>query len=90
MGLITYPTSVLYNFFDRVSTLQSQEPVFTWTSISWMDHVLIPAGRFDFNDALSSPSLQQAHEVYLDVVNAILILNFLGLCYRKYREIVNK
>lgn len=91
MGLITYPILVLYNFFDRVTTLDEQQPVFTWTNITWMDHVLIPAGQLDFNEFLNDiPALKTAHDVYLQVVNAILIFGFLDLCYKKYRSIVNQ
>ena len=90
MGLITYPTSVVVNFFDRVTSLDSAAPVFAWTDIRFMDTTLISAGSYNLEDALTTPELQRLHQIYLDCVSAILIFGFLDLCYKKYRDVINK
>lgn len=89
MGLLTYPMSVLYNFTDRVLNIQNQEPILRWNAVNFMDHQLIPAGQYNLNDGLQTPALKTAHDIYFIVVNAVMILAFLDLCWKKYREVTH-
>lgn len=89
MGLLTYPMSVLYNFTDRVMNIQDQEPILRWDTVNFMDHQLIPAGQYNLNDGLQTPALKTAHDIYFIVVNAVMILAFLDLCWKKYREVTH-
>lgn len=90
MGLLTYPISVLFDFLGRIADLSAQEPVLSWNDISLPGYStpLIPAGQYDLNDAVGTSQGKQLHDIYLTVVDAVMILSFVDLCRRKYQKIL--
>ena len=88
MGLLTFPISLLADFMGRLLNLSDQEPILRWNSVSIYGHQLIAAGQYNLKDALKSAPVKQMYDIYMIVVNAILIFAFLGLCHNKYRKIM--
>lgn len=88
MGLLTFPISLLADFMGRLLDLSDQEPILRWNSVSIYGTELIAAGQYNFKDALKSAPVKQLHDIYMIMVNAILIFAFLNLCHNKYRKIM--
>ena len=89
MGLLTYPISVLFDFLDRVLNLDDQPPILRWDSIylpGYPGTPVVAAGQYNFNDTLSTSAGRQVHEIYLIVVDAIMILAFLDLAAGNIRK----
>lgn len=88
MGLLTFPISLLADFMGRLLNLSDQEPILRWNSVSIYGTELIAAGQYNLKDALKSAQFKQMYDIYMVVINAILIFAFLGLCHNKYRKIM--
>jgi len=88
MGLLTFPISLLADFMGRLLTLSEQDPILRWDRVSLYGTQLIAAGQYNLKDALQSSQVKQLYDIYMIVVNAILIFAFLGLCHNKYRKIM--
>ena len=87
-GLLTFPISLLADFLDRLLTLSDQEPILRWDSVWIYGKQLITAGQYNLKDSLVSVRVKQMYDLYMVLVNAILVFAFLGLCQNKYRKIM--
>ena len=91
MGLLTYPISVLFDFLDRVVNLSDQQPILTWGNIYLPGYAtpLVAAGQYNLNDAIGTSQGKQLHDIYLVIVDAMMILAFVELCRHKYQKIIH-
>lgn len=91
MGLLTYPISVLFDFLDRVVNLSEQQPILTWGNIYLPGYAtpLVAAGQYNLNDAIGTSQGKQLHDIYLVIVDAIMVLAFVDLCRHKYQKIIH-
>lgn len=91
MGLLTYPISILFNFLDRMVNLSEQQPILRWGNIYLPGYAmpLVAAGQYNLNDAIGTSTGKQLHDIYLVIVDAIMILAFVDLCRRKYQKIID-
>lgn len=92
MGLLTYPFSILFDFLDRILNLNDQPPILRWDNIYLPSHPgtpIIAAGSYNLNDTLSTTAGRRVHDVYLVIVDAMMIVAFLDLCRRKYQKIIH-
>lgn len=91
MGLLTYPISVLFDFLDRVVNLSDQQPILTWGNIYLPGYAtpLVAAGQYNLNDAIGTSQGKSLHDIYLVIVDAIMILAFVDLCCHKYQKIIH-
>lgn len=90
MGLLTYPISILFDFLDRMVNLSEQQPILRWGNIYLPGYAtpLVAAGQYNLNDAIGTATGKQLHDIYLVIVDAIMILAFVDLCRRKYQKII--
>lgn len=91
MGLLTYPISVLFDFLDRLVNLSERQPILTWGNIYLPGYAtpLVTAGQYNLNDAIGTSQGKQLHDIYLVIVDAVMILAFVDLCRRKYEKIIH-
>lgn len=90
MGILTYPTSVLYDFFESFLSIGEREPILTWESWDYQGNTVIPAGSYNLNDVLDyHPVFATIHSLYLIIVDASLVLALLRMLQRKYSSIIS-
>ena len=88
MGILTYPLSLLYDFFDHLLEVGEAEPVFTWGSWSYKGTEFIPAGSFNFNDILENDTFKTVHDIYLLLVDVGIVWGLVNLLRKKYDSII--
>ena len=89
-GILTYPTSVLYDFADRLSDGQ-QDFILSWPDVREPSTggVMMEAGQFNVSKFVrDNQMLSDFYVIYQYAVGAYLTFLFFGLCSRKYNSIV--
>lgn len=89
-GILTYPTSVLYDFADRLTDGQ-QDFILSWPDIREPSTggVMMEAGQFNVSKFVrDNQMLSDFYTIYQYAVGAYLTFLFFGLCSRKYNSIV--
>lgn len=89
MGVLTYPVSVLYDFFAHLLSVGEMEPVLTWPSWSYEGVEVIQAGSFNFNDILENETMKTVHDIYLLLVDVSIVFGLLALLRKKYDSIIS-
>lgn len=90
MGLLTYPMSLIFDFFNRLLTLSEQEPILRWNSWSYEGTVFIPAGSYNLNSMCrESEIIDTIHDIYLIFVDAVLVFAFVDFLYKKSRSVLS-
>lgn len=89
-GFLTYPTSVLYDFANRLHGGQ-QDFILSWPTVRepTSKAIMLEAGQFNVSKFVrDNGSLATIYTLYEYAVGAYLTFLFLGLCSRKYNSIV--
>lgn len=89
MGLLTYPISVLFNFFDRLVHLDEVEPILRWESWSYQDTEFISAGSYNLNNMIEHDTMKTLYNIYLTLVDVGIIFALLHLLLKKYKSIIS-
>lgn len=89
MGILTYPISVLYEFFDHLLDVGEEEPIFKWSAWKYEGHTFIPSGSFNLNSLLENGSFAMIHDIYLLLVDAGIVFGLIQLLRRKYDSIIS-
>lgn len=91
LGILGYPFVLVLDTFDFFLTVEDTGSyLIEWDNITvpnFEDHVIIPAGSFDFSSLLSITPLNLLHNLYFVFINALLILSFFKLCNNTYARI---
>lgn len=89
-GILTYPTTVLYDFADRIAGGQ-QDFILSWPTVRepYTNGVMMEAGQFNVSKFVrENQTLSDWYVIYQYAVGVYLTFLFLGLCSRKYNSIV--
>lgn len=88
-GVLTYPISVLFRFLNTMLNIGEQEPIFSWNSWYYDGTEVIAAGSYNLSDLVEeNETLGNIYNIYLVIVDSILVFFFLSFILRKYRSII--
>lgn len=93
LGIIYFPFEFIIDFFNRVLSIDFSEPIMVlgpYTLPLNDDFELVPQITFDFNSYLEEPHLKSIHDVYLVIMDGLLIFGYIQLLRKTYEKMVNK
>lgn len=91
LGLLYTPFEFLFNLLNRIIEADYSDPMVEIGpyTLPLNDNItLIPKLTYHFNDLLEDENMQNIHEIYLLIIDGILIIGLLRLAYIKYEEII--
>lgn len=74
LGIVFYPVEMMFDFFNRLENIQTQEPVITVPDIKepFTDTVFIKGFTFSLNDVLENENIAYVYNIYLYFTDFIL------------------
>lgn len=91
-GFLVYPFDLAINVLNRVKNIQFEEPEFDIPILKepFSGQQLINATHFNFNDLLENKVFNNIHNIYLTVVDVIIIFALVNLLKNKIMGVFNK
>ena len=74
LGIVFYPVEMMFDFFNRLENIQTQEPTITVPDIKepFTDTVFIKGFTFSLNDVLENENIAYVYNIYLYFTDFIL------------------
>lgn len=91
-GFLTYPFELMSDIFTKMRKIKFEEPVIKIPEIKepFTKVKLISATEFNFNNMLENEVLNDVHEIYLMVVDAIIAFGLAMFAKKKLEHVLNK
>ena len=90
LGFLGYPFTFTFNFLNRFLNLNDNgHYIISWPDIKVanFDFTIISAFNYDLASILKDEKINNMHEVYLKIIDGIVSIAFVFLCYKKYKEV---
>lgn len=90
LGFLAYPVTWVLDFLDKFLALEDTGSyVISWPDIKVpnFDQNIINAGSYDLADLLDNSTINTFHELYLMVINALMLLGFMKLCNNTFNRV---
>ncbi len=91
-GFLVYPFDLAINVLNRVKNIKFDEPCFDIPDLKepFTNQKLISATHFSFNDLLENEVFNNIHNIYLIVVDVIIVFALVNLLKNKIMGVVEK
>lgn len=91
-GFLIYPFELIVNVLDKMNNVEFEEPKFSIPDINEpvTNQRLISAVDFNFNDLLENDVFKNMHDIYLIIVDAIVIFALINLAKNKIMGVFEK
>lgn len=91
-GFLTYPFELAINVLNRVKNINFQEPAFDIPEVNepFTHQKLIGATHFSFNTLLENEVFRNIHNIYLIVVDVIIVFALVNLLKHKIMGVFEK
>lgn len=91
LGILFYPIDVTFEFFERLSKIETKEPSITVPTVReyFTQAVIINGFTFSLNDVLQNETINQVYNIYLMFVDFIIYCLLFGLLYKVFKEFFN-
>ncbi len=91
-GFLVYPFDLAINVLNKIKNVKFEEPSFDIPDLKepFTQQKLISATHFNFNDLLKNEVMKNIHDIYLVVVDAIIIFALVNLLKNKIMEVFDK
>lgn len=89
-GFLTYPFELFINIFGRVQNISNEEPVLTIPTLKdpFTKTVILNQTSYNLKDAINiSDTSSFLYDIYLVLVDVILIFLFVMLCKKTFEEV---
>lgn len=89
-GFLSYPFELVINIFGRVTNINFEEPIITIPELRdpTSDIVFFDGISYNFNNAVNiNNTTKTIYDIYLVVVDVILIFLFVMLCKKTFEEV---
>lgn len=88
-GFLVYPFDLTIKTLKRVSSINYGEPKFNIPDIyePTTNYKLISASTFNFNDYLKNDTFKTVHNIYLIIIDVVIIFGLLNLASKKISEV---
>lgn len=89
LGFLFYPFELIIDILNKILNINFGNPTFSVPDINepFTDSKLISAFTFNFNDLLENESLKTVHDIYLILVDAVIIFSLVNLLHKKIEEV---
>lgn len=91
LGILFYPIDVTFEFFERLSKIEMQEPSISVPTIReyFTQAIIINGFTFSLNDVLQNETINQVYNIYLMFVDFIIYCLLFRLLYKVFKEFFN-
>ena len=91
-GFLFYPFELIINLLNRILSINLSEPEFTIPNIvePSTGGTLIAARKYNLNSILENSAFKTMHDIYLVIVDAIIVFGLINLTKRKLEEVETK
>ena len=90
VGVLGYPFVVLKNFFDLFTKQTSGRGCIVWGDAGYKGTVFWQAGEVCLADYVDSIGYQEYYNLYLNIIDGLLVLGTVILCANKFRRIFSR
>lgn len=89
LGFLSYPVQLFVDILDKFLNINWNEPVLNIPDISepFTGEKLVSATTFNFNSLLTNDILKNVHDIYLILVDAVIIFALVNLAKSKFEEV---
>lgn len=91
LGILTVPFTFLSNFLNGILTANYSDPMVEigpFTLPLNDDITLVPKITYHFNDLLQNENFDTIHDIYLLIIDGIIVYGLFRLAFNKYEEII--
>ncbi len=92
LGFLSYPLELILDLLDRILNIDFEEPIIQIPDIlePFTNKKLISNTTFNFNSLLSNNTLKACHEIYLIIVDSVIVFGLVNLLKNKMEEVFTK
>lgn len=92
LGFISYPFELIVDILNKILGINFNEPAFDIPDIyePATGELLIHSTHFSFNDLLNNSILKNVHEIYLILVDAVIVFALVNLARNKFEEVTKQ
>lgn len=92
LGFLSYPLELILDILDRILNINFEEPVINIPDIyePTTNEKLISARSYNFNSLLENNALKTVHNIYLILVDAVIVFGLVNLLKHKLEEVFTK
>lgn len=89
LGFLSYPLQLIINILNKMLNINFKDPVITIPDIRepFTNELFIHSTTFNFNSLLNNNILKNVHDIYLILVDAVIIFGLVNLAKRKLEEV---
>jgi len=91
LGFLAYPFTWILEVLGKFLTLSDTGSyVISWSALkvpNFEDFTLISAGSYDLASLLSNKTIKAFHDMYLIILDALMVLAFMSLCMNTYNKV---
>ena len=91
-GFLFYPFEFIISFLNRVLNINYSEPILTIPELRepFFNNKILDETVFNFNSILSNSTIVFVYNIYLVVVDSILIFSFIIFCKHIFEEVFSR
>lgn len=88
-GFLTYPFELIINIFGRIININYEQPILKIPELKdpFTKVVFLNSINYDFNNILEIKEVNYLYNIYLIIVDVILIFLFVNLCKNTFEEV---
>lgn len=92
LGFLSYPLQLIINILNKILSINFSEPIINIPEIKepFTNQTFISATSFNFNNLLENETLNSVHNIYLIIVDAVIVFAFVNLLKIKMEEVTDK
>lgn len=92
LGFLSYPLELILDILNKILNINFGEPEFIIPDIHepFTNTVFIHSTSFNFNSMLENNILKTVHDIYLILVDAVIIFALVNLAKKKFEEVTEK
>lgn len=92
LGFLSYPLELIFDVLNRIININFNEPIIDIPNIyePSTNVKIINATSYNFNTLLENKSLKTVHDIYLILVDAVIIFGLVNLLKNKLEEVFTK
>lgn len=89
---MSYPLELILNILNKILNINFSEPIINIPDIKepFSGEILIFSNSFNFNSLLENDILKNVHDIYLILVDAVIVFGFVNLLKNKLEEVTDK
>ena len=89
LGFLSYPVELFVDILNKILNIDFAEPVINIPDIHepFTGEKIISSTSFSFNSLLTNDTLKTVHDIYLILVDAVIIFALVNLSKNKFEEV---